>query len=110
MNALEVAVTEAFGERCPDYDADCPCCIAWEAFDKSECQSKLIDELVEAIENGAQVNTPDLMEWVAERLIHVHGENPHVDYVLSLRTRAEKLRLASSKAQSHQTHKPNEGQ
>lgn len=67
---------------------------------KNEEQALVIRELVAAIEEGAQVNTPDLMEWVAERLIFVHDESPHVDYVLSLRRRAEKLRKASEFARA----------
>lgn len=27
------AITEAFGERCPDFDPDCHCCRAWDAYD-----------------------------------------------------------------------------
>lgn len=27
------AITEAFGERCPDYDKDCWCCRAWQQYD-----------------------------------------------------------------------------
>lgn len=65
MNALEVAVTEVFGERCPDYDADCSCCIAWEAFDKSVRQRKLLDELVRAI------NDLDAEVWDATLSVEV---------------------------------------
>lgn len=67
---------------------------------KNEEQALVIRELVAAIDEGAQVNTPDLMEWVAERFIFVHNESPHVDYVLSLRRRAEKLRKASEVARA----------
>ena len=27
------AITEHWGERCPDFDADCPCCKAWIRYD-----------------------------------------------------------------------------
>lgn len=26
-------VTEGFGERCKDFDADCPCCKMWKHYD-----------------------------------------------------------------------------
>ncbi len=26
---IEEAIAEYFGEKCPDYDADCICCKAW---------------------------------------------------------------------------------
>lgn len=32
---------------------------------------------------------PDLMEWVADRLVHVHGESNNVDYIHALRKRSE---------------------
>lgn len=80
MNVLEVAVTEAFGERCPDYEPECPCCMAWKALDNSERQSKLIDELVEVLKEYAEDEA---------------------------NSRDERLNLLISKAQPH---KPNEGQ
>ena len=30
---IEEAITEQWGERCPDYDQDCPCCRAWQQMD-----------------------------------------------------------------------------
>ena len=39
---------------------------------------------------------------VAERLIRVHGENPRVDYVLSLRRRAAAGRAAIAKSEAEQ--------
>ena len=50
---------------------------------------------------GAQLNTPDFLEWIADRLVHVHGENPNVDYVLTLRDRAKAGRAAIAKATSN---------
>lgn len=32
-NRVEEAITEAFGERCPDFQPDCGCCQAWAQFD-----------------------------------------------------------------------------
>ncbi len=55
-------------------------------------------DLLAAQTMGAEINTPDFLDWIAERLIHVHGESPHVDYVLSLRERAKAGRAALAKA------------
>ena len=33
MNMIEEAVKNYYGERCPDHDADCIICQAWEEFD-----------------------------------------------------------------------------
>lgn len=30
---IEEAITEQFGERCPDFDADCICCQVWSQYD-----------------------------------------------------------------------------
>ena len=30
---IEEAIIEWWGERCDTYDADCPCCRAWEQLD-----------------------------------------------------------------------------
>lgn len=48
---------------------------------------------------GAEVNTPDFLDWVADRLVHVYGENPNIDFVLSLRARAKAVRAAIKKAE-----------
>lgn len=40
------AITEAFGERCPDFEPDCWCCKAWAAFDAIRAREA---ELVEAL-------------------------------------------------------------
>lgn len=65
--------------------------IAIKAAEALESQAQAIEELVTALSEGAQINTPQLMDWVAERLVLVHGENPNVDYVLALKTRAKKI-------------------
>ena len=33
---LEEAISEYFGERCPDFEPGCPCCRAWAEFDETE--------------------------------------------------------------------------
>lgn len=47
---------------------------------------------------GAQLNTPDFLDWIADRLEHIHGEDPNVDYILSLRARADAGRAAIARA------------
>lgn len=34
LDLIKEALTEHFGEPCPDYDKDCICCKAWKQFDK----------------------------------------------------------------------------
>jgi len=34
----------------------------------------------------------ELLEFVADRLVHIYHENPNVDFVLALRRRASELR------------------
>jgi len=96
MNVLEVAVTEAFGERCPDYEPECPCCMAWKALDNSERQSKLIDELTIALSESAD----EIETWGAYAAEYFQGKH-------DLRGVVQGFRDIVSKAQSH---KPNEGQ
>lgn len=40
---------------------------------------------------------PGFIDWVADRFVHVHGDSPNVDYVLSLRKRAEAAEAALAK-------------
>lgn len=40
MNKIEEAITGYWGEKCKDFDKDCPCCQAWFEYEK------LIDELL----------------------------------------------------------------
>lgn len=50
MKVLEVAVKEAFGERCEDFDESCPCCQAWEELDKLHaCRASLTKALPKLI-------------------------------------------------------------
>jgi hypothetical protein len=57
-----------------------------------------IPELIAAQTMGVQINTPDFLDWIADRLVNVHGESPNVDYVMSLRDRAKAGRDAIAKA------------
>lgn len=42
------AITEAFGERCPDYGEHCPCCQAWKQYDESKGLQIRVEELTRA--------------------------------------------------------------
>lgn len=35
MKMIEEAIKDYYGERCPDYDADCVVCQAWREFDEA---------------------------------------------------------------------------
>ncbi len=52
------------------------------------------DRLYEACHHGAQVDLPGLLDWLADRLVHVYGESPNVDFVRTAKDRAKRLRLA----------------
>lgn len=70
MKVLEVAVTEAFGKRCPDFDEGCPCCQAWEELDKlnacrlslSKVLPKLINRMGDAEDETTKKVVLDAME------------------------------------------------
>lgn len=34
MNKIEEVMAEYWGERCPDYEPECPTCQAWAEYDK----------------------------------------------------------------------------
>lgn len=36
LRRLRTFLTEYFGERCPDFDKDCPCCRVWVRYDLLE--------------------------------------------------------------------------
>ena len=55
-------------------------------------------ELLEALTYGQTLNLPDMLDWVADRLVNVHGENCNLDFILSIRERASKARAAINKA------------
>lgn len=60
-------------------------------------------ELLSAQTMGSQVNTPDFLDWIADRLVYVYKESPHIDFVLSLRERAKAGRAAIAKATGEQS-------
>ena len=54
--------------------------------------------MLAALNQGASKNLPDFLDWLADRLVHVYGESPNVDFVLSTRERARLTRAAIAKA------------
>lgn len=54
---------------------------------------KLYDD---AVDMGQTKDTVEFLDWIADRLVHVHGESENVDFVLSLRERTEALKDARS--------------
>ena len=73
----------------PEFTKSC-----WDDVARKHLQGK-IDRLRAAARGGnADKTTAELLEWVADRLVHVHGENPNVDYVRACRERAAMLRDA----------------
>lgn len=59
MDKIEEALTEYFGERCPDYHKECVCCKAWQEYDiltrnyeatKTELLKKM-DNIIEIIKD-----------------------------------------------------------
>lgn len=57
----------------------------------SKGEQELRDKVIACIENPAGKDLPSFLEWIADRLELVYGDNPNVDYVISLRKRAEAL-------------------
>ena len=51
-----------------------------------------------ACTQGAELDLPGFLEWLADRMVNVYGESWNVDYVLTCRDKAEKIRSAISKA------------
>lgn len=59
-------------------------------------QAALIEEMGEALKIG-EITTPDFLDWVADRFIHVYGENPNMDFIHCLRSRSAAGRIALAK-------------
>jgi hypothetical protein len=70
--------------------------------DETRANARLIaaaPDLLEVQLMGSSMNTPDFLDWIAERLVQHYHENPNVDFVLSLRARAASGRAAIAKAE-----------
>lgn len=53
------------------------------------------NEMARAIRGGTAMNdTPTLIEFLADRLVEVYGENARVDFILAAKERASMLRRA----------------
>lgn len=55
-------------------------------------------DLLEAWQMGVELDVPGFLEWIADRMEHVHGENPYYDYMQHLRAIAKAGRAAIGKA------------
>ena len=78
---------------------------AYGAGDEVKANARLIAAapcLLAALTMGAELNTPDFLDWIAARLVNVHSENPNVDYVRSLHVRAAAARAAIARATGEQ--------
>lgn len=54
-----------------------------------------IERLQRALRGGnADKDNAELFEWLADRLVHVHGESENVDYIHACRERAAMIRTA----------------
>lgn len=54
------AIAEVWGERCPDFEPECPCCKAWAAWDEMQ-------EAAEGERGGFDDGTADkILGWLAE--------------------------------------------
>lgn len=62
------------------------------------CLIAAAPELLKSLTDGATVDLPELLDWVADRMVHVYGENENIDFVLTLRHRASVCREAIAKA------------
>ena len=60
-------------------------------------------ELLESQTMGQSLNTPDFLDWIADRCVTVYGESPDIDFVRSLRERAAAGRSAIAKATGGQS-------
>lgn len=51
-------------------------------------------ELTKIVMSGAETDFPGFLDWIANRLVYRHGDNPNIDYVQTLRLRASQIRTA----------------
>jgi len=55
-------------------------------------------DLLKSQTMGSSLNTPDFLDWIADRLVGVYGEPECIDFVASLRERSKSGRAAIAKA------------
>lgn len=59
-------------------------------------------DMLAALEMGSVLDTPSMIEWAADRLVLVYGENENADFIQSMRNRAAVCRAAMKKARGEQ--------
>ena len=62
-NFIAEAITEAFGERCPEVAEGCPCCDAWAQYDQIADVLKQCDELGKVAEKMTGCRSDDEYVW-----------------------------------------------
>lgn len=55
-------------------------------------------DLIQCLTMGSTLQTPEFLQWIADRLVHVHGEDANYDFIHSLRDRASAMAKARDKA------------
>ena len=55
---------------------------------KNDNNANILNDLLYAQTMGQSLNTPDFLDWIADRMVNVYGENPNIDFIHSLRERA----------------------
>lgn len=67
LDLIAEAITEYWGERCPDFDADCPCCKAWKQFDALSTLQGAEQKPVawQRRKGTSNRHHPDQWEWTA---------------------------------------------
>jgi hypothetical protein len=60
--------------------------------------AKATRPVVEGTSGETEVSDAEFLNWIADRLIHVHGEPENVDFLLRLRCMADDLELLYSAA------------
>lgn len=50
MNKIEEAITQWWGERCPETFPGCPCCDAWIEYDAMMKREPIIERLVQGLD------------------------------------------------------------
>ena len=57
------------------------------------------DNKAESMEYNYITPNPEFFQWIYDRLVHVHNENPNVDFMLSLKERIEDMQKPSDKSE-----------
>jgi hypothetical protein len=57
------------------------------------------DNKAESMEYNYITPNPEFFQWIYDRLVHVHNENPNVDFMLSLKERIEDMQKPSDKGE-----------